>query len=186
LTYDDVVLTIGELSALTKFTISQRYPKDTPLFFKPLPKEKEFIRRSDSANESEDWDDVVDTLEVAKRSLGFIKGNAMDAINKYIAIQENKRKVAKVKCDKFQIIYDGTLEFKEATQNTCFKLLKVVAGVSNPVYNICLAAFKTTIVKSFAAKTKLRKCNIVKEVGAYLSDTQKFTLWAVHYTLKLA
>ena len=128
----------------------------------------------------------MDTLEVSKRSLGFLKGNAMDAINKYIEIQNAKLKAATVKCNVVKKAYETSLKVKEIQQNTCFKLLKVIAGVSSPVYNICLGFYYAKIIATYTAQQTLSACETASKVADFLSDVQKFTLWAVHYTLKLA
>ena len=144
----------------------------------------------------------MDTLEVSKRSLGFLKGNVKDGIDKYIAKQNAKLKAAVVGCHSQKVAYETSLNTKELSKNFCDGLLnvggltfgKVAAGVgivkgtvkTNFKYNACIMKHKLSIKSTIVLKTKLLACESKKHVTSLLSDTQKFVLWAAHYSIKVA
>lgn len=143
--------------------------------------------KTDDAKEiTDDWDDVVDTLEVTKRTLGFLKGNAMDLINKFIAIQEAKDKKAAKVCDEYKAAYELVIRKNEIFRTKCLLLLKVLGGNSIPVYNKCLKKQLKRIIIDKNAMLNHRNCVRTKHVLGSLSDGKKNFMWAVHYLIKVA
>jgi len=140
--------------------------------------------------------------EVARKALGFARGSAKDAIDKYIAMEDAKLKAAAVGCHSQKVAYETSLNTKELSKNVCDVLLnvggftfgKVAAGIgivkgavkTNFKYNACMMKHKLSIKSTFVLKTKLLACESKKHVTSLLSNTQKNYLWLAHWSIKVA
>ena len=150
-----------------------------------MPKEEEFIRRSDNT-ENEGWDDVVDTLEVTKRTLSFLKGNGMDLKKKLDDKAESAYNTAKAKCDLKRTVAKKAKDKYEMLELKCQMTWKVIVGTSNPAYNICLKfQYKFLIAKDFLAD-KATACDTAANAVRIYTDAYKWTWWKIHYALKIA
>ena len=144
--------------------------------------------KTDDAKEiTEDWEIVVDSLEVSKRSLGFLKGNAMDGIKKFIDVKEAANKKAKAKCDTLKALYETARDLETLQEAKCNMMNLVLGGFSNKGYNFCVkfvGLFWGT--KKKVAKAKFDGCTVKMNFIGILGDDAKLKLWGVHYLIKVA
>ena len=128
----------------------------------------------------------MDALEATKRTLGFLNGNAMEAINKYRDIKEATFVLAKAKCDSLRAVTDAAWGKFTLTQQSCSILSKTVGGFSSPVYNLCHKKASLLGIAYRAADQNANGCGIAANVEAIYSASNKFTLWVAHYVFKVA
>lgn len=147
--------------------------------------------RSDDATEEEDWD-IMDSLEVAKRSLGIIKDNAMDAINKFADVAKAKIAAAQAKCDALELKYNILKAKRDALAASCEIAcivipIPLVGATTLPACVPCRTILNFAIITESFGKTAWLACNnVALNVLETFLNTNQLILWGFHYTLKLA
>jgi len=153
-----------------------------------LPKDEELITRSDEKEATKDWDSVVDGLEVAKRTLGFVKGNAMDAIKKYKDVADGKVKTAEAKCKALEIKASAARTKLSVAKEACELLCGVIGVVgTNPACYPCRAKVVIAETAYGVAKGAVEFCGLVVLTGlAGFLVAHKLGLWISHWIIKVA
>lgn len=177
------------LSLLTiYFLVVTRYPEDKPLFFKPLPKDKEFKSLSTTKGE---WDEVVDGLEVSKKTLFILKNTLFDGINKYKDLADAKIAAGKKNCDALEVKYTILDTKKDAVKATCEIACIVIplpfSSMTSPACVPCLGIYNIAAAAVGIAQGAWLACdNVVLGFLEVFVTTWTLSLWGFHYAIKVA
>jgi hypothetical protein len=134
--------------------------------------------------------ETSDKLEISKRSLGLLKGNAYDALDKYRDTSDSKMKAANAKCDAQKALAETAKDKYEAVRDLiCGPSCTVLPGLvgTNPACIPCKTSSSSLKTIYSALDKKAKACELVGLTGIKSwIVANKLGLWIAQYAVKVA